>query len=114
MSNEVLTKVGNKAEWAAGGAGGFVVTFTADSDGAIVSDKTYQEIYDAYFTDGKSIRGVMVNGSNDHSLFYLTSVTGDEVCFATVSITVNSATIITLDMIRYTGAVKVGQYVLTT
>lgn len=51
MSNEVLTKVGNKAEWAAGGAGGgsLEVIFTTDTDTRVIScSKTYNEIKAAY------------------------------------------------------------------
>lgn len=44
MSNEVLTKIGNKAEWAAGGGGVQVVTFTGESPNALTSSHTGAEI----------------------------------------------------------------------
>ena len=45
MSNEVLTKVGNKAEWAAGGAGGVqVVTITGEGGNTGTASHTGAEI----------------------------------------------------------------------
>ena len=63
------------------GGGQFVVTFTADAEYNITADKTWQEVYDAYFVDGKQISGVLVNGTDDHALATLVAVNGDDVFF---------------------------------
>ena len=61
----------------------YKVTFTMDSSGALVADKTYQEMFDAYIA-GKNVFGVMVNGSNDFSHMTLCAASSEEVDFFTV------------------------------
>lgn len=58
MSNEVLTKVGNKAEWAAGdGGGAFIVNVTVDESNVVTADKTFAEMEEAYLS-GKVVKVV--------------------------------------------------------
>lgn len=58
MSNEVLTKVGNKAEWATGGGdGAFIVNVTVDESNVVTADKTFAEMEEAYLS-GKVLKVV--------------------------------------------------------
>lgn len=57
MSNEVLTKVGNKAEWAAGGGGGGVQMVTI----TVVSDSSGNYTYTSSHT-GSEINEMAQNG----------------------------------------------------
>lgn len=58
MSNEVLTKVGNKAEWAAGGTGGgggcTVLRVSAPSGDPVSMDKTFAELLET-IESGKNV-----------------------------------------------------------
>ena len=74
MSNEVLTKVGNKAEWAAGG-GAFVVTITEIGDKTYTADKTFEEIVSAV-GKGQSVIAKNV-GSAITALLPLSAVVAD-------------------------------------
>ena len=48
MSNEVLTKIEDKAVWApTGGGGAFIVNVTMDENENYIADKTYSEISEA-------------------------------------------------------------------
>ena len=73
-----------------GGSGGgssgaeeFKVTFTTDSSGAYVADKTHSEIFDAYIA-GKKVYGMVVIGTNDFFILTLGGVSGDEASFYAV------------------------------
>lgn len=62
------------------GVNQFVVTFTMSEDGGIASDKTFDEIFDAYKA-GKKVSGVILNPPNDWTELYVSSVNGDEINF---------------------------------
>ena len=57
----------------------FVVTFTMGEKGSIVSDKTFDEIFDAYKA-GKKVSGVL-SRPNDWAELYVSTVNGDEIDF---------------------------------
>ena len=98
-----------------GGASGqgFKVTFAMDKSGAVVADKTYYEIYNAYMA-GKNICGVMVNGTNDFNVLNLDGVNGDEVTFHAMQVIPNdgSGFIIYLHYPR-TGSIRAFMFQMT-
>ena len=61
------------------GVNQFVVTFTMGEKGSIVSDKTFDEIFDAYKA-GKKVSGVL-GQPNDWAELYVSAVNGDEIDF---------------------------------
>ncbi len=62
------------------GVNQFVVTFTMSKNGSIASDKTFDEIFDAYKA-GKKVSGVLLNASNDWTECYVSSVNGEIIDF---------------------------------
>lgn len=58
----------------------FVVTFTASEDGNIASDKTFDEIFDAYKA-GKKVSGVVLIARDYWTELYVSAVNGDEIDF---------------------------------
>ena len=62
------------------GVNQFVVTFTMGEKGSIASDKTFDEIFDAYKA-GKKVSGVLLNALNDWTECYVSSVNGDIIDF---------------------------------
>lgn len=60
--------------------GDFIVTFTFDDSENIVSDKTFDEIFEAYKA-GKKVSGLIVNRRDDWSILHISSVNGEEIIF---------------------------------
>ena len=60
--------------------GDFIVTFTFDDRKNIISDKTFDEIFEAYKA-GKKVSGLIVYGSNEWNILYISAVNGDEITF---------------------------------
>ena len=57
--------------------GDFIVTFTPDDSENIVSDKTFDEIFEAYKA-GKQVSAVLVNGINDYIEFHNSAASGEK------------------------------------
>ena len=62
------------------GVNQFVVTFTMSEDENIASDKTFDEIFDAYKA-GKKVSGVVLNPPNGWIELYVSTVNGEEIDF---------------------------------
>ena len=95
------------------GGGGMVVTFTMDSEGVVTADKTYQEIYDAYYTDGKQVYGVLPVDANDHTLANLSAINGDDAFFTGSTVTDEGLALFSLRLKRTgNGSVEFKQYLV--
>ena len=99
-----------------GGSGGgssgaeeFKVTFTTDSSGGYVADKTHSEIFDAYIA-GKKVSGVAVVGTNDFSILTLGAVNVEEVLFYAVGGNSKEGGIMVFVIPRIGAGVNVGTY----
>lgn len=66
------------------GVNQFVVTFTRSEDRGIASDKTFDEIFDAYKA-GKKVSGVVLYGPDSWIEFYVSTVNSDEIDFFAMS-----------------------------
>lgn len=97
-----------------GVGGAFVVTFGMTSDGAVTADKTWQEIYDAYFVDGKQVSGVLVNAHNDHGFCQLTGINGDDAIFIYNQSNESEMGLIRLCLSRTKGDVTLTVFALTS
>ena len=60
--------------------GDFIVTFTIDDSENIVSDKTFDEIFEACKA-GKKVSAMLVNGPNNYIEFHLSVASGKEFDF---------------------------------
>ena len=70
----------------------FVVTFTMSEEGSIASDKTFDEIFDAYKA-GKKVFGVLLNAPNDWTECYVSSVNEEIIDFFTMTSAIDDGTI---------------------
>ena len=64
----------------------FVVTFTMSEEGSIASDKTFDEIFDAYKA-GKKVSGVLLTALNDWTELYVSTVNSDDIDFFAIAYT---------------------------
>lgn len=86
------------------GVNQFVVTFTiSGEDGNISSDKTFDEIFDAYKA-GKKVSGVIINSPNDWGECYVSVVNGDEIDFFTIVYATSGCTYIVIHVSRTGGS----------
>lgn len=90
MSNEVLVKQGNKAEWAAGGGGGglFVVTLSADESGNIIADHYSDDIATAFERGEMPI--VKAPAKDETQIFTLNAISDTYALFHNVFLAGNS------------------------
>ncbi|MBR4855123.1 MAG: hypothetical protein IKU94_00665 [Bacteroidaceae bacterium] len=95
------------------GGGEMVVTFTTGSEGVVVADKTWQDVYDAYFVDGKQVSGVWTNGKNDHSICQLTGINIADAIFVVNTSNENEMGFIRFCLSRSVSGVKHTVFVLT-